>query len=300
MTNTSKPILFFGTDQFSAVALQALLDADYTVAAVVTKPDTKKGRGRTLTKSIVKELAEAHSIPVWQPTQVRDIEPFILELTDKEGEAPIGVLVSYGKIIPQSTIDLFTPGIVNIHPSLLPRYRGPSPIESAVLHGDSETGVTLMQLSKAMDAGPTYDQIVMPLMGSETTPQLETTLAKSGAQQLIRHLPSIISGELQPIPQHETAATYCHLLKKEDALLDTTQLTAVEAERRVRAYLAYPKSKVIVATHTIIVTSAHISATHHTLLDIPCADGQFLTVDTLIGPSGKAMDAAAFLNGYGH
>lgn len=300
MTNTSKTILFFGTDEFSAVALRALLDAHYTVAAVITKPDTKKGRGRSLTKSIVKEIAEAHAIPVWQPTQVRDIEPLVQSLTEQNGDAPIGVLVSYGKIIPQSTIDLFKPGIINIHPSLLPLYRGPSPIESVILQGDANTGVTLMQLSKAMDAGPIYNQIIVPLVGDETTPQLEHTLAEKGAQQLVHHLPLIITGELHPTPQDETAATYCHLLKKDDALLDTAQLTAAEAERRVRAYVAYPKSKVIIAGHTIVVTRAHVSTTQQTLLDIPCADGQFLTIDTLIGPSGKAMDAAAFLNGYAH
>lgn len=300
MTNTSKTILFFGTDSFSAASLRALIAEGYSVAAVVTKPDTKKGRGRKLTKSIVKEIAEENDIPVWQPTQVRDIEQDIRSLTKQNGEAPLGVLVSYGKIIPQSTIDLFTPSIVNVHPSLLPRYRGPSPIESAILNGDPETGITLMQLSKAMDAGPIYDQITVPLTGNETTPELEERLAERGAQQLVTHLPSIISGELVGTPQDDTVATYCQLLKKEDSVLDTTQLTAADAERRIRAYLAYPKSKVTVAEQTIVVTSAHVSSQQQTLLDLACLDGHFLSVDTLIGPTGKPMSAAAFLNGYAH
>lgn len=300
MTNTSKTILFFGTDSFSAASLRALIAAGYTIGAVITKPDTKKGRGQKLTKSIVKEIAEEYAIPVWQPTRVQDIEADILALTEQNGKAPLGVLVSYGKIIPQSTIDLFTPGIINVHPSLLPHYRGPSPVESAILNGDSETGVTLMQLSKAMDAGPIYDQIIMPLTGNESTPELEEYLAEKGAEQLTERLPAIISGEIVSTPQDDAAATYCQLLKKEDSVLDTAQLTAKEAERRVRAYLAYPKSKVTVAGHTIIVTSAHVSHEQHTILDLPCLDGHFLTIDTLISPSGKPVDATAFLNGYAH
>ena len=297
MTHTSKTIVFFGTDEFSAASLRELIAKGFTIGAVVTKPDSQKGRGRALTKSIVKQIAEANNIPVWQPLRVDALAEHIEKLT-VHGNKPIGVLVSYGRIISQPIIDLFEPGIVNVHPSLLPLYRGPSPIESAILHGDTETGVTIMQLSKAMDAGPIYSQVTVPLLDIETAPELETQLAELGAQELSLTLPAIINGTVKPTPQDDSVATYCQLLTKQDSHLDTSLLTAEQAERRVRAYLAFPKSKVTVSGHQIVITKAHVTNTHASPLDIPCADGRFLSIDELIGPSGKSMNAAAFLNGY--
>lgn len=299
MTQTSKTIIFFGTDTFSAVSLRELIDKGFTIGAVVTKPDSRKGRGRGLTKPLVKEIAETHHIPVWQPLKVGEIADDVKALTEQLGEAPVGVLVSYGKIIPQSIIDLFTPGIINVHPSLLPLYRGPSPIESAILHGDTETGVTIMQLSAAMDAGPMYAQVTVPLNDTETGPELERHLAELGAQELCRLLPSIMSGALQPTPQNDDLATYCHLLKKEDALLDASAYTAEQAERRVRALLAFPKTKTTLLDQLVVITKAHVASEASSPLDIICADGRALAIDELIGPSGRAMTAKAFLNGYG-
>ncbi len=293
MTHTSKTIVFFGTDEFSAASLRELIAKGFTISAVVTKPDSRKGRGRELAKPIVKEIAEANNIPVWQPLDVRAIAEHVERLHD-----PIGVLVSYGKIIPQSIIDLFKPGIINVHPSLLPLYRGPSPIESAILHGDTETGVTIMQLSAGMDAGPIYSQITVPLIDVETAPDLEVQLGELGAQELGLTLPAIMNGTVQPTPQNDEIATYCKLLSKEESLLDTQALTAEQAERHVRAYLAFPKTKVTVAGQQIVVTKAHVSTSSSTPLDIECADGRFLSVDELIGPSGKAMNAQGFVNGY--
>jgi len=302
MTHTSKTIVFFGTDEFSAVSLRELIERGFTIGAVVTKPDSRKGRGRELQASIVKQIALENSIPVWQPLKMIEITESIQELTSETRERPTGVLVSYGKIIPQSIIDLFEPGIVNVHPSLLPKYRGPSPVESAILHGDTETGVSIMQLSAAMDAGPVYKQVFFSLNDTETAPELEQKLAALGAQELVTILPSIINGSLQPQPQDESIATYCKLLSKDDSVLTPETLTAEQAERRVRAYLAYPKTKVTIAGHLVVVTKAHIrahlSSESATVLDVACSDGRFLSVDELIGPSGRAMDAKAFLNGY--
>jgi len=300
MTPTSKTIIFFGTDDFSAASLRALIAAQFTIGAVVTKPDSKKGRGRAVLPPIVKTIAEAHGIPVWQPLRVSDIADDIRAVTTHTGHAPLGVLVSYGKIIPQAIIDLFTPGIVNVHPSLLPRYRGPSPVESAIIHGDSETGVTLMQLSAAMDAGPIYTQQTIPLTGDETTPTLEAHLAERGAHALCTHLPAIIDGRLTPTPQNDDVATYCQLLSKNDAALDPATLTADAAERRIRAYIAFPKTKLTIAGQPIIVTKAHVvtDTTPANALTITCADNTHLALDELIGPSGRAMSAQSFANGY--
>ncbi len=293
MTHTSKTIIFFGTDEFSAASLRELIAKGFTIGAVVTKPDARKGRGQHLVKPIVKEIAEANNIPVWQPIRVDAIAEHIKGIKD-----PIGVLVSYGRIIPQSIIDLFTPGIINVHPSLLPKYRGPSPIETAILNGDTETGVTIMQLSHAMDAGPIYSQITVPLLDIETAPELELQLGELGAQELSLTLTSIINGTVRPTPQDESLATYCQLLTKEDSYPDFTTLTAEQAERNVRAHLVFPKTKAHVEGHQIVIIKAHIVEHAETVLDILCSDGRYLRVEELISPSGKFMDAAAFLNGY--
>lgn len=293
MTNTSKTIVFFGTDEFSAASLRELIAKGFNIGAVVTKPDSRKGRGRELAKPIVKEIAEANNIPVWQPLDVRAIADHVAKLHD-----PIGVLVSYGKIIPKSIIELFTPGIINVHPSLLPLYRGPSPIESAILNGDTETGVTIMQLTAAMDAGPIYSQITVPLLDVETAPDLEVQLAELGAQELGLTLPAIINGTVLPTPQNEDVATYCQLLTKEESHLDTEKLTAEQAERHVRAYLAFPKTKATIEGHSIVITKSHVTNTHNSPLDLHCSDGRFLSIDELIGPSGKLMNAESFTNGY--
>jgi len=298
MTHTSKTIVFFGTDEFSAVSLRELIERGFTIGAVVTKPDSRKGRGRELQASLVKQVALENNIPVWQPLKMMEIADNIAALQQEKNEKPTGVLVSYGKIIPQAIIDLFEPGIINVHPSLLPKYRGPSPIESAILHGDTETGVSIMQLSAAMDAGPVYKQVFFSLDDTETAPDLEAKLAALGAQELVTILPSIMNGSLQPQAQDDSLASYCKLLSKDDSVLNPETLTAEQAERRVRAYVAYPKTKVTIAGHLVVITKAHLASESNTVLDIQCSDGRFLSIDELIGPSGRAMNAKAFLNGY--
>jgi methionyl-tRNA formyltransferase len=291
MTPISTKIIFFGTEDFSLTALTGLIEAGYDIAAVVTKPDSKRGRGQVLTQPAVKILAERHNIPVWQPTNLLAISDNIRAL-----QPVIGVLASFGKIVPESIIDLFTPGIINIHPSLLPKYRGPSPIESAIINGDHETGVSIMQLVRAMDAGPIYIRTVLPLTGSETQPELYHTLAIQGTTLLIDSLPRIIDGSLRPTPQVTTDATFSHLLTKADGLL-TSSLTAVEAERRVRAYLTTPKARLAHGDTQLIITKAHVSPTKNTPLDLRCSDGAFLVIDELVSPTGRRMSAEAYLRG---
>jgi methionyl-tRNA formyltransferase len=293
MTKTSETIVFFGTEDFSLTALQHLIDSGFSIAAVVTKPDSRKGRGQRIIPPSVKRLAQKHNIPVWQPQKLKEIAADIQALG-----SVTGVLVSYGKIIPQSIIDLFTPGIINVHPSLLPQYRGPSPIESAIKNGDKKTGVSIMQLGAAMDAGPVYTRAIYPLNGTETQPELYAILAQKGAELLVKILPDIINGTLQPTPQNNTAASYCHLLTKEDSLLDLTKLTAIQAERQIRAHLTYPKSKLQYGDHMLVITKAHVSTIKKTPLDFVCQDGAFLCIDELIAPSGRRMTTEAFLRGY--
>jgi len=291
----SKTIIFFGTDTFSASALRSLIEAQYTIGAVITKPDSKSGRGQQLTAPLVKQIAEEHGITVWQPTKLTDTTDDIKALGDPT--ELIGVLSSYGRIIPQSIIDLFHPGIINIHPSLLPLYRGPSPIETAIVNGDMRTGVSIMKLTAEMDAGPVYAQEPYELDGTETAPELYETLSALGGRMLVETLPSIIEGNLLPTPQQNTPI-YCYLLKKEDGVLRANELTAIQAERKVRAYLEYPKTRVEIADHFVIATKAHVVEVKESPIDVTFKDSSCLHIDELIAPSGKKMSGEAFANGY--
>lgn len=290
----SKTIIFFGTDTFSAAALCSLIDAKYKIGAVITKPDSKSGRGQKIVAPLVKQIAEQHGIPVWQPTKLIDIAEDIQNLGDV-----VGVLSSYGRIVPQAIIDLFRPGIINIHPSLLPLYRGPSPIETAIINGDTQTGVSIMKLTAEMDAGPVYAQEVYELNGTETAPELYETLSALGGRMLIETLPSILEGNLLPSPQ-ANAAIYCYLLKKEDALLTQSEITAIQAERQVRAFLIFPRTKLPYKNESIIITKAHVlnSQANDKDLVYDFKDNSFLVIDELIAPSGKTMSGQAFKNGY--
>lgn len=302
LSGKTRPIIFFGTEEFSAASLSALLAAGFPIVAVVTKPDSKKGRGQKLVPPTVKAIAQQHGIPVWQPTKLSDIVDDIRAL-----QPVAGVLVSFGKIIPSSIIELFTPGIINVHPSHLPHYRGPSPIESAILGGDSETGVSIMQLSARMDAGPVYHFVPYPLTGNETQPELYDTLAHLGADTLVQALPGILDGSLQPTPQDDTAATYCQLIQKSDGILDWHK-PAQQLEREIRAYQGWPGSRTTIGDVEVIITGAHVVPSGGNpgkvtiddggnTLTIATEDGR-LSIDRLKPVGKKEMPIQAFLAGY--
>lgn len=292
-------IVFFGTEDFSAISLQALISAGFNVVAVVTKPDTRKGRGQKLVPPTVKKIAEEHSIPVWQPGKLGEIIENIREL-----QPVTGVLVSFGKIIPKSIIDLFSPGIINVHPSKLPTYRGPSPIESAILNGDGETGVSIMQLLPKMDAGPVYSITPYVLSGTETQSELYERLGDIGAKQLVGILPKIIDGTLQATPQDESDASYCHLIQKSDGVIDWSK-PAQQIERQIRAFNGWPGSRTVISGAEVIVTAAHVEGPSQAATNNPsktvgfeCGDGNYLFVDTLKPVGKKEMPIQAFLAGH--
>ena len=289
----NKPIVFFGTEDFSLTSLHELVEAGFLVQLVVTKPDFRSGRGQKLTAPSVKTYALERGIRVLQPVKLSEITSEVKELNH-----PAGVLVSYGKIVPQNIIDLFVPGIINVHPSLLPQYRGPSPIESAIINSDKQTGVSIMQLSAQMDAGPVYSQVTDELYGTETQAELYRDLAIIGAHELIKVLPSILDGSLQPTAQDESRATYCKLLHKDQAFFNPKTLTAVELEARIRAYQNFPKTKYTIDGRTITITKGHTSNTPSDTIDIRCSDGAYLVIDQLVAPSGRTMSAKDYRNGY--
>ena len=289
------PIIFFGTEDFSAVSLQKLIDEGFEIAGIITKPDSRKGRGQKLQAPKVKQIGEKFNIPVIQPQKISEITDFV-----KKFEKPAGVLVSFGRIIPQEIIDLFTPAIVNVHPSLLPKYRGSSPIESAILNGDEKTGVSLMKLSKEMDAGDVYSQEEIELLKTETASDLYKTCGEIGAEMLVRDLPKIISGEIKGRKQDDSQAEYCQLLKKSDALLSQDEQTAEQAEQQIRAFEIFPKSKIKLGEHLIIVKSAKVVSSNpeNSPLTLKFAEGTFLKLERLITPNGKETTAESFENGY--
>lgn len=293
MTNTSRPIVFFGTEEFSLTALTGLLEAGYPVEAVVTKPDAKRSRGHKLLPPPVKILATSYNISVWQPETLSDIASDIRALG-----SPVGVLSSYGKIIPQSIIDLFKPGIINIHPSLLPLYRGPTPIETAIANGDSKTGVSIMRLSAGLDEGPVYAAKEYLLTKKETKPELYHALANLGINLLLETLPQIIDGSLPGEPQDEGRATYTRRLNKEDAWLKPETVSAAKAEQLVRAYLGFPKTKITLDGHTVIIVKAHVADSRLSPMDIACQDNKYLAIDEVVAPSGRLMGGADFMRGY--
>lgn len=295
MTSSNR-LVFFGTEQFSVPALEALLEAGYDIAAIITKPDARKGRGNKLFVHPIKQLGLDHNIPVWQPEKLRDIEQQLASLG-----TTAAVLVSYGKIIPSSVIDIFEPiGIINIHPSRLPQYRGPSPIEAAILAGDSTTAISIMKLDQGMDTGPVFAQQEVVLHGTETKPELYNRLSHEGANLLVHILPDILSGKLKPVDQIKSSdVSITTLITKQDGLLDPSSEDAITLERKIRAYLGYPKTKLTLYDNDVVVTSAKST---DSLMDgqlvVPCAGQTYLQIETLIAPSGRTMSGSDFLRGY--
>ncbi|MBI3494722.1 methionyl-tRNA formyltransferase, partial [Candidatus Saccharibacteria bacterium] len=295
-----KTIVFFGTDSFSADSLEVLIECGFNIAAVVTKPDSAKGRSKELTPSPVKILAQKHSITVLQPDKVSEISKEI-----KNIKGPIGVLVSYGNLIPQEVLNLFEQGIVNLHPSLLPKYRGPSPIESVILNGEKETGVTFIQLTNEMDAGPIYYQAKFEIPKDQTASELYETLGFTGAIELKQILPEIMDGTLQPSPQDDTQATYCNLIEKKDGIIDWNK-PAQQIEREVRAYNIWPKSRTKLGDVEAIITAARVTdgngnpgstELRGSELIIYCGK-DCLSIDKIQPLGKKEMPVQAFLAGY--
>jgi methionyl-tRNA formyltransferase len=252
-TRTTDKLIFFGTDAFSVPSLVRLIAEKWNIITVITKPDSKMGRGQELSAPAVKKLAQAAGIPVLQPSKLSEIEGEFRNLAPDAG-----IVVAYGKIIQPQILEIFPKGLINVHPSLLPRFRGASPIESTILAGDEQTGVTLMQLDRAVDSGPTYDIAKLQLGGTETRPELYERLAEMGAERLAAKLPSILDGTIVPIPQDTSKVTHSKMLKKSDGRIDWNK-NASELEREVRAYLGWPGSAAQIAGIEVIITASHVS-----------------------------------------
>jgi len=236
--NSSHQIVFFGTPQFAVTILDKLIASPFAPSLVVTAPDKPVGRKQKLTSPPVKVLAEQHGISVLQPEKLD--EAFIYKL--KTINYNLFIVAAYGKIIPQDILDIPTHGNINIHPSLLPKLRGASPIQGAILEGLTKTGVTIMLMDEKMDHGPIVANIQHAITNPKiTTEELSRELADAGAELLVETLPRYLAGEITPEEQNHTEATYTKLISKEDGHINW-EISAVEIERRIRAYTPWPSA----------------------------------------------------------
>lgn len=236
MQNNNTKIVFFGTPPFAEKILKDLIVAGYNVAAVFTQPDKKVGRERKMKKSAVKELAEKNSIPVFEPQNLEreDAKNEIAKL-----QPDIVVVAAYGKILPKSILEIPKYGSINIHASLLPKFRGASPVQEAIISGEEKTGVTLMLMNEKMDAGEIINQEEIALKKNDNTLALTEKLADVAGKVLVETLPLWISGAIKAIPQNEKEATYCRTIKKEDGKISWND-PAEAIFRKWRAYYFWP------------------------------------------------------------
>ncbi|MZG57147.1 MULTISPECIES: methionyl-tRNA formyltransferase [Photobacterium] len=301
----SKPlrIVFAGTPDFAARHLAALLSSQHDVVAVYTQPDRPAGRGKKLTASPVKAIALEHDIPVYQPVSLRN-EEAQQELAAID--ADIMVVVAYGLLLPQEVLDTPRLGCINVHGSILPRWRGAAPIQRSIWAGDTETGVTIMQMDIGLDTGDMLKVATLPIEATDTSATMYEKLAELGPDALIDCLSDIADGTAVAVKQDDEQANYAKKLSKEEALIDWT-MDAAAIERCVRAFNPWPMSYFTVAEQNVKVWQTAVEADNQgkapgTILS---ADKQGILVATGNGalrlislqpPGKKAMSAADLLN----
>jgi methionyl-tRNA formyltransferase len=296
----SNHLVFFGTHDFAKTILQSLIDAGCVVELVVTQPDRPVGRKQEMQKPATKILAEQYGIPVFQPEKLKNAE---LKIQNAE----FAVCAQYGAIIPQSVLDLFPLGIINVHTSLLPKYRGASPIQSALRNGETQTGVTIMKMDKGMDTGAILSQSTIEIYPDETYPQLDACMAELGATLLNTTLPLYLNGSLVPEEQDHTQASGCKMISREDGKIDWNKTTA-EIYNMYRAYTPWPGIWTMWGDKRLkllaIKPSERKNSPGKAVVDGPClfiGTGDSSVEIEQIQLEGKSvMSAEEFVRGYGH
>lgn len=295
-------IVFAGTPAFALPCLNALSLSKHRLQAVYTQPDRPAGRGRKLQASAVKEWALAHQIPVFQPINFKQSEA-IDQLASFSPD--VLIVIAYGLILPKTVLDLPRLGCINVHASLLPRWRGASPIQHAVLEGDIQSGVTIMQMDVGMDTGPMLAEVSC-LVGNDTAGQLHDRLAKIAAEPLLETLDALSSGQIQAQPQNNDLATYAPKINKEDAAINWNQ-PASAIERKIRAFNPWPIAythigETILRVHEASLIAHRPSVKPGTIISIDkegmlVATGeQAILVKIIQFPGGKAMAIADWLH----
>ena len=296
-------IIFAGTPDFAARHLDALLSSEHQVVGVFTQPDRPAGRGKKLMPSPVKVLAEEKSLPVFQPASLRaeENQQLVANLN-----ADVMVVVAYGLILPKAVLAMPRLGCINVHGSLLPRWRGAAPIQRSLWAGDAETGVTIMQMDVGLDTGDMLFKLACPITEEDTSATLYDKLAELGPQGLIATLQQLAQGTAQPQVQDEAQATYAEKLSKEEARLDWS-LSAAQLERCIRAFNPWPMSWFAVDEQPVKVWKASVIPSKPTdkpgtIVEVSKAGIQVATADGILNleslqPAGKkAMSAQDLLN----
>ncbi|ANR79055.1 methionyl-tRNA formyltransferase [Kosakonia sacchari] len=296
-------IIFAGTPDFAARHLDALLSSEHQVVGVFTQPDRPAGRGKKLMPSPVKVLAEEKDLPVFQPASLRaeENQQLVANLN-----ADVMVVVAYGLILPKAVLAMPRLGCINVHGSLLPRWRGAAPIQRSLWAGDAETGVTIMQMDVGLDTGDMLFKLACPITDEDTSATLYDKLAELGPQGLIATLQQLVQGTAQPQVQDEAQVTYAEKLSKEEARLDWS-LSATQLERCIRAFNPWPMSWFVVDEQPVKVWKASVIPSEPTekpgtIVDVSKAGIQVTTADGILNleslqPAGKkAMSAQDLLN----
>jgi methionyl-tRNA formyltransferase len=297
--------LFFGTPEFAVPTLAALSEIAQVVT-VITQPDRPKGRGMKLAPPPVKQLAERLGIPVLQPTKVRTPE-FAAQLRDLDAE--FALVVAYGRILPPAVLTATRLGCLNVHASLLPRLRGAAPIQWAIVRGERETGVCLMQMDEGMDTGPVLARAALTIGEDETAAELSPRLSELGAQLLRRELPRFYSGELASVPQDHAGATLAPLLRKEDGEVDWSQ-PARAVHDLVRGFTPWPSAATsldglrlklhrtrVLDEHTPHAVPGEILSAQSAGIAVACSAGSLAVLELQL-EGGRRLSAAEFLVGH--
>ena len=299
-------VIFMGTPDFSVGTLEALIEAGHEVVLAVTQPDKPKGRGKEMQFTPVKECAMKHGIPVYQPRRVR--EPGCIEEL-KKYNADVCVVVAFGQILPKEILEMTPYGCINVHASLLPKYRGAAPIQWAVIDGEEVSGVTTMQMDEGLDTGDMLEKVVIPLAKDETGESLHDKLAEAGAALCVQTLEKALKGELQPEKQPEKSPTaYAKMLDKNLGNIDWNK-SAVSIERLIRGLNSWPSAYTmwngkmmkiweaeIVEENTQAAPGTIVKVTKEAFY-VKTGEG-VLKIKSLQIPGKKRMEADAFLRGY--
>lgn len=305
-------VIFMGTPDFAVDTLEAIIKAGHEVVMVVTQPDKKKGRGKTMQFTPVKEVAVRENIPVLQPLKVREDE-VVQQL--EEAKPDVIVVVAYGQILPESILNIPEYGCINVHASLLPKYRGAAPIQWAVINGEQESGVTTMYMAKGLDTGDMIDKVVVPLSKDETGGSLHDKLAKAGAALLVETLDKLKAGTAVRTPQRDEESCYASMLSKSLGNIDWTK-PAVEIERLIRGLSPWPSAytylngKTLKLWNTVVLKEIELPKGSHLgeqVGEIVYVDKKSFIVKTgedyinvleLQLEGKKRMETDAFLRGY--
>lgn len=287
-------LAFFGTSTFAVPLVRALAaDPRFSISVVVTQPDRPVGRKQVVTASPVKELAVMLGLSVFQPEQMK--APEAVE-TLRQYAFDAAVVASYGQILSQAALDLAPNKFINLHGSILPAYRGASPIAEAIKQGEHETGVTVMLMDAQMDHGAMLATATCPILDTDTTETLEARMAELGAATLPTILAEYLDGKIVPTEQPHEQATFCKLIKKEDGFVDTSMLSAAALDRLVRAYTPWPNVTIEYQGARLKLLKTHVGIAGSRDLSLPCKEGT-LIVDECRPEGGKTMTGEAFLRG---